>query len=79
MAKILASALANPASLTFSELQRLAQAAGFQLARVTGSHHVYKKAGVPEIIDLQPKGKDAKAYQVRQVIELIERYKIGIE
>ena len=37
----------------------------------SGSHHVYAKAGIPEIIDLQPNGHEAKAYQVRQIRSLI--------
>ena len=42
-------------------------------------NHVYKRAGLPEIIDLQPNGKDAKIYQVRQVIDLIGKYDLRVE
>ncbi len=37
----------------------------------SGSHRVYAKAGISEIIDLQPNGHEAKAYQVRQVRSII--------
>jgi hypothetical protein len=80
--KILESARTNPAGVAFSDLQYLVEKAGFVLKRTRGDHHVYSKAGVKEIVDLQPsKGnkKDAKAYQVRQVLELIEAYGIEVE
>ena len=41
--------------------------------RVRGNH-IFTRDGIPEIVNLQPKGRQAKAYQVRQVRELIERY-----
>lgn len=77
--KILAAARANPASVTFAELRRLAEAAGFSLARTSGDHFIYTKLGVADIINLQPKGKGAKPYQVRQVVELIDKHEIEIE
>ncbi len=77
--KLLKAALANPAGLSFTELQRLAEAAGFALARIKGDHHVYTRPGTIEIVNLQPaKGNQAKAYQVRQVLDLIEKYTIAI-
>lgn len=78
-AKILDHARRSPAAVRFIDLCRLAEAAGFALRRTRGSHHVYSRPGVPEIIDLQPDGKDAKPYQVRQVVALIEKYDIAIE
>ena len=57
----------------------LVLAAGFSLKRTSGSHHVFSKPGVIEIINLQPIGKAAKPYQVRQVLSLIQKYNIEIE
>lgn len=45
--------------------------------RVKGDHHVFTKENVAEIINLQPNGKLAKPYQVKQVRNLIVRYKLG--
>jgi hypothetical protein len=78
-AKIWQSAKTNPSGLTFAELQRLAEAARFVLSRVKGDHHVYTRSGIVEIINLQPKRGKAKPYQVRQVLDLIEKYRIEIE
>lgn len=77
--KILEAAQANPRSLDFSDLVCLVEAAGWVLKRQQGSHRVYSRPGTPEIINIQPRGKDAKPYQVRQVVELIERYSIQLD
>ncbi|MGI9070235.1 MAG: type II toxin-antitoxin system HicA family toxin [Bryobacteraceae bacterium] len=45
--------------------------------RVKGSHHIFTKPNVPEILNLQPKGSFAKAYQVKQVRRVIIRYKLA--
>jgi hypothetical protein len=47
--------------------------------RVRGSHHIYSREGVEEIVNLQPIGSRAKAYQVKQVRGIILKYKIGGE
>ena len=40
------------------------------------SHHIYTRDGVQEIVNLQPDGSLARAYQVKQVRELIEKYQL---
>jgi hypothetical protein len=47
--------------------------------RVKGSHHIFSRDGVAEILNLQPKGSKAKAYQVKQVRTVIVRYKLAGE
>lgn len=74
MKELLDRARNNPQTLSFKELQQLAESAGFVLKRVGGSHHVYARKGIVEIINMQPKGKMVKPYQVRQVVGLIEKY-----
>ncbi len=44
---------------------------------IKGSHHIFRKAGVEEKINLQKDGNKAKPYQVRQVRNMILKYKIG--
>ncbi len=61
-------------TLSFAEFQILILAFGFELDRIKGSHHVYKRAGVPERVNAQPQGKDAKRYQVEQFLDMIEAY-----
>ena len=44
--------------------------------RIRGSHHIFTKPEVEQILNLQPKGAKAKAYQVKQVREVIVHYKM---
>jgi predicted RNA binding protein YcfA (HicA-like mRNA interferase family) len=65
--------------VAFSDLQRILVSAGFVLVRTKGSHHLYTRAGIEEIVNIQPKGKEAKPYQVRQVLNLLEKYNLSID
>jgi hypothetical protein len=44
-----------------------------------GSHHIFTRDGVEEILNLQPKGAKSKPYQVKQVRQIIVRYKLAGE
>lgn len=64
--KLLLKALPSPHNLRFAEACSLAEAFGFRLSRIGGSHHVYVHPAIPEPLDLQEVHGQAKAYQVRQ-------------
>jgi len=61
------------ANIAFGELCGLLRAMGFH-ERIRGDHHIFSRADVEEIVNLQPRGNLAKPYQVKQVRELILRY-----
>lgn len=63
-------------NIEFSELRGLLANLGFK-ERVRGSHHIFTRNDIDEIVNIQPSGSSAKPYQVKQVRELIIRYKIG--
>lgn len=77
--KILARALSSPSGLRFEEARRLAEAFGFQHTRTSGSHHIFSHPGIPELINLQNVRGQSKAYQVRQLLRLVERYNLQLE
>ena len=52
----------SDANIPFAELCRLMRALGFN-ERIRGSHHIFAAEGVEEILNLQPKGGQAKPYQ----------------
>jgi hypothetical protein len=56
----------SDANIRFNDLRTLLLHLGFA-ERVRGDHHIYTRDGVPEILNLQPRGSEAKAYQVKQV------------
>ena len=76
--KLLQKALASPANLRFEEACALAQAFGFHLSRVSASHHIFVHPGVRELVNLQNVQGHAKAYQVRQLLRLVERYNLSL-
>ena len=57
----------------FEDLCQLLQTLAFDM-RVRGSHHIFRRAGVEEKINLQREGHEAKPYQVKQVRAVILRY-----
>jgi predicted RNA binding protein YcfA (HicA-like mRNA interferase family) len=59
-------------------LRQLLNGLGFQ-ERIRGSHHIYTKDSVMEIINFQTKDSKAKPYQVKQVRNLILKYKLAGE
>jgi hypothetical protein len=67
---------ASDANIGFDDLRRMLEHLGF-VERVRGDHHVFWREGVVEILNLQPRNHQAKAYQVRQVREVIVRYHLA--
>jgi len=65
-------------NIAFAGLCQLLQRLGFQM-RVRGSHHIFSRQDVEEILNLQPIGTHAKNYQVKQVRNLILKYKLSEE
>ena len=68
----------SDANVPFDDLRHLLTSMGFE-ERVRGSHHMFRRAGVVEKINLQREGSKAKVYQVRQVRAVILKYKLGGE
>lgn len=67
---------ASDVNIAFDDLCGLLKSLGFQ-ERIRGSHHIYTKNGVEEILNIQPRGGKAKPYQVKQARSIIVRYKLG--
>src|ERR1700733_11857653 len=61
---------ASDANIDFDDLRTLLKHTGFA-ERVKGSHHIFTRDDVPEILNLQPRGHQAKPYQVKQVRGLL--------
>ena len=76
LTKILSGA--SDANLQFDGLCQLLRKLGFA-ERIKGSHHIFTKKGIEEILNLQPKRTNAKPYQVKQVRMVILKYKLGGE
>lgn len=74
--RLTAGALHN---VRFSDFIDLVSAFGFSLLRSSGSHHIFSHPDIPELINLQDIGGQAKPYQIRQFLRLVERYNLKME
>jgi predicted RNA binding protein YcfA (HicA-like mRNA interferase family) len=66
----------SDANIPFESLRQLLKTLGFD-ERIRGSHHIFTQDGIEEILNLQPKQGKAKAYQVKQVRNIIVKYQLG--
>lgn len=68
----------SDAGIRFDEICTLLRRLRFA-ERIKGSHHIFTREGVDEILNLQPKGSMAKPYQVKQVRKVPAQYKLAEE
>ena len=61
---------ASDSNISFSDLRFALESLDFEV-RIKGDHFIYSRHDVAEIINIQPMGNKAKAYQVKQVRNLI--------
>ena len=67
---------AADANIAFKDLCSLLKRLDFA-ERVRGDHFMFTRPDIEEILNLQPVGSKAKAYQIRQVRGVILKYKLG--
>lgn len=65
----------SDASIRFDDLCGLLKRLGF-VERIRGDHHIFTREGVEEILNIQPRGSQAKPYQVKQVRAVIVQYRL---
>lgn len=68
----------SDANILFSDLRQLLLRLEFQ-ERIRGDHHIFSKDGIADILNIQPIGAMAKSYQIKQVRQLIVRYRLGLD
>ncbi|HEC89596.1 MAG: type II toxin-antitoxin system HicA family toxin [Thermoplasmata archaeon] len=66
----------NPKNIRFERLCRIAESFGFRFRGGKGSHRIYTREGVQEILNFQNVDGKAKPYQVKQFIKIIEKYNL---
>ena len=76
--RLLLRILNGSRNVGFSDFVNLIEGFGFRLSRVQGSHHIFVHSDVHELVNVQNVGGQAKPYQVRQVLKLIERYHLRL-
>jgi predicted RNA binding protein YcfA (HicA-like mRNA interferase family) len=66
-------------SIRFNEATTIAEAFGFRLDRISGSHHNLIHPDLPELVNLQNVKNKAKPYQIKQLLKIIEKYNPHME
>ena len=77
--KLLCSILSGSKNIRFNDMVDLAEAFGFRLSRISGSHHIFVHPDIPELVNLQSVKGKAKPYQVKQFLRLAEHYDLKLE
>lgn len=66
-------------NVRFEDFQELLEDFGFTLSRISGSHHIYTHERINDIINIQNAKGQAKPYQIRQALKLIELHNLRLE
>ena len=66
-------------NVSFHDFVDLLQGFGFREVRQHGSHHALARPDIPELINVQPVQGEAKPYQIRQFLRLVEKYNLRLE
>jgi hypothetical protein len=76
--KRLNKVLAGSGNVGFADVLKLAEAFGFSLVRTSGSLHILAHPRLPELLNLQKRGSQAKPYQIRQLLALVEEHNLRL-
>jgi predicted RNA binding protein YcfA (HicA-like mRNA interferase family) len=71
--KLLEKILRGGKNVWFGDMVTLIEAFGFRLSRTGGSHHLFVHPAVKEVLNLQNVNGQAKPYQIKQFLRLVEQ------
>ena len=74
--KIFEELKGNPQNVRFEKLCKAAESFGFRFRGGKGSHRIFVRDGIEELLNFQNVGGKAKPYQVKQFIKIIEKYNL---
>jgi predicted RNA binding protein YcfA (HicA-like mRNA interferase family) len=77
--RLLKRILSGSKNVRFADMASLVEGFGFHLSRTDGSHHIFTRADIPELVNLQSVNGQAKPYQIRQFLKLVERHSLKLE
>ena len=66
-------------NVAFSDMVNLVEGFGFHTVRMSGSHHIFAHPDISELVNLQSVEGEAKPYQIRQFLRLVERHNLQLE
>lgn len=66
----------NPKNIRFERVCHAAELFGFRFKGGKGSHRIFVRQGIREMLNFQNVKGYAKPYQVKQLIKIIEKYNL---
>jgi predicted RNA binding protein YcfA (HicA-like mRNA interferase family) len=66
-------------NIAFDDMKNLVEGFRFTLTRMNGSHHIFTHPDIPQLVNLQNVRGEAKPYQIRQFLKLVERYNLKLQ
>jgi len=77
--KLLLKIQNNQKNIRFATFISLIKAFGFTPVRTKGSHHIFERADIFEMVNVQDDNGKAKPYQIKQFLSLVEKYDLRLE
>lgn len=79
-AKLYASLLQSTnRTVGYRDFIAMIEAFGFENIRTKGSHRSFAHPDCPKLLVLQPKDSEAKRYQVREFLAIVEEYRLTLK
>lgn len=66
----------NPKNVRFETLCQAVELFGFKFKGGKGSHKIFVKEGVKELLNFQNVSGKAKPYQLKQFLKIVEKYNL---
>lgn len=76
---ILTKVLTGKKAVRFEDFCQFVEAFGFELDHVCNNHYIYKKPAISKLISIQNYKDHAKPCQIRQFLNIIQKYKLHVE
>lgn len=77
--KLLLRIINSQQNVAFSDFIKLVLSFNFKLDRVSGSHHIFLHPEISEIINIQNVNGEAKPYQIKQFLKIIEKHNLKLK
>ena len=77
--KVLLKLVNNPVNVKFQDFYLIVDAFVFVLVRAKGSHNIFLNKEINEIINIQNYKGEAKPYQIKQFLSLVEKYNLKMD
>lgn len=65
-------------NIRFKEFLALVERFGFEVDRISGSHHILQHRAAGCMLNIQNVGGEAKPYQIRQFLKLVEEHHLDM-